>query len=289
MRLFVHPVLCLGLTLIAVSLLVSRSVMAQPAALSRSSSMSEAFFAANQLRAAGQRVTRLYLESGTGVRPNRTRSLLEQETRAYDELLSKLSRQRLDPQLYRHITKVVSSWAELKPVVTSKFGRENAELAYSLSEQLYIQTSKVTSHLEDQAQSEMGYLADVAGRNAAFAERIAKSAFLYATTRRAGALVDFETWRKEYTDGYARLEDSPLNDEYTRSNLKLGRMMWMFFDDVLTVIVRKNDTSRMLEVAKSVDGMWEIAQSSKKQYEVMFRQQLRQGGQFAAQPARRGS
>lgn len=255
----------------------------------RDANLSEAFFAANQLRATGQRVARLYLESGTNVRPNKTRQLLEQEVKAYDQLIAELKRQKQDATLQKHLGKVEESWAELKPMVTARFSLDKAELAYSISEQLYIQTSKATSLLETQAESETGYLSDVAGRNAAFAERIAKAAFLFALTKKSGSLVDFETWKKEYIDGYERLETSNLNDDYAKGNLKLGRMMWSLFDDVLSNMIKKSDTSRMLDVAKSVDGMWDIAQSSKKQYEAMFRQQLKQGNQVASQPARKGS
>ncbi len=261
----------------------------QVTAARRDTNLSETFFATNQLRASGQRIARLYLESGTGVRPNKTRTLLEQEMKVYDQLILDLQRQKQDVTLQKHLGKVAETWAELRPIVNSRFGLEKAELVYSLSEQLYIQTSKATSLLETQADSETGYLSDVAGRNAAFAERIAKAAFLFALTKKSGSLVDFETWKKEYMDGFERLESSNLNDDYAKGNLKLGRMMWVLFDDILSNMVKKNDTTRMLDVAKSVDGMWEIAHSSKKQYEAQFRQQIKQGGQLASQPVRKGS
>ncbi|MDX2220188.1 MAG: hypothetical protein SF172_14325 [Burkholderiales bacterium] len=267
----------------------SPSYAQAPAAARRSADASEAFFAANQLRASGQRIARLYLETGAGVRPNRTRVMLEQEIKSYEQLLDGLLRERNDKTLQKHVARVEEAWKELKPMVTSPFGRDRAELVYSLSEQLYIQTAKATTYLEDRAQSEAGYLSDVAGRNAAFAERIAKAAFLFSITRKSGSLVDFETWKKEYTDGYERLEKSELNDDYARANLRLGRMMWVMFDATLSEIIKKNDTTRMLDIAKSVDGMWEIAQSSKKQYEVMFRQQMKQGNQLASQPPQKGS
>lgn len=278
----------LGLTAIA-ALSTTRAHAQSQSPARRAADSSEAFFAANQLRASGQRIARLFLEAGAGVRPNRTRVMLDLEIKSYEDLLAALRRERGDATLQKHVTRVDETWGEFRSIVTSRFSGDRAELAYAVSEQLYIQTAKATSHLEDRADSETGYLSDVAGRNAAFAERIAKAAFLFSITKKAGSMVDFETWKKEYMDGYERLEKSELNDDYARGNLKLGRMMWVLFDATLTDIIRKNDTTRMLEIAKSVDGMWEIAQSSKKQYEAMFRLQLKQGTQFAAQPARKGS
>jgi hypothetical protein len=254
-----------------------------------SGKLSEQFFSANYLRAAGQRITRLHLEANAGVRPKRTKMLLDAEIKLYESELTAINAMKGDATLRKHIGKVNEVWLELKSQLGLPFTRQGADLIYSTSEQLYIQTAKITSYLEDAAQSEAGYLADVAGRNAAFAERIAKAAYLFALNKNSGSLVDFETWKKEYTDGLARLEAAELNDDYTRGNLKLGRMMWGFFDNVVTDIVRKQDTTRMLEVSKSVDGMWEIAQSSKKQYEELFRRQSRIDSQFAAQPSRKGS
>lgn len=273
--------------------MVNQPLHAQPAASTsvRKAGLSELFFTANQLRASGQRIARLYLEGGLEVRPNKTRLLLEPEIKLYATHLEELKRQKHDATLQKHLAKVAEAWTEMRPIASSSFmfSKENAERLYDLSEQLFIQTSKITYHLEDQADSETGYLADVSGRNAALSERIAKAALFHALTRKSGSLVDFETWKKEYVDGYAKLEESNMNDEYAKSNLKLGRMMWDMFEVTITGVTRKSDTARLIDISKCADGMWDIAQSSKKQYEVMFRQQLQQGGQYAAKAARSGS
>jgi hypothetical protein len=258
---------------------------------SRKASLSESFFTASQLRASGQRIARLYLEGGLELRPHRTRILIEQEIKSYSARMDELKRQKQDVILQKHLAKVMEAWTEMRPLAASgyTFSKEHAERVYDLSEQLYIHTSKIAYHLEDQAESESGYLADVSGRNAALSERIAKAALLYAITKKGGSLVDFATWKKEYTDGYAKLEETGMNDEYAKSNLKLGRMMWDMFEVTITGVTRKSDATRLIDISKCADGMWDIAQSSKKQYEVMFRQQMQQGGQLAGKASRGGS
>ncbi|MBL8519333.1 MAG: hypothetical protein JNK75_01560, partial [Betaproteobacteria bacterium] len=218
----------------------------------------------------------------------RTQTALEKEIRQIDGALAALrGHQPQDAKQRRDFQKAHATleelWAEQRPVLLRKFEPARAQSVYDASEQLYIYASKLTFITEDALDSQAGYLVDVAGRLQSTSERIAKAAIFSLLTGRMGPMVDFATWKKEYLDGYRELMSSPLNDDYQRRNLELGRVMWSLYDDIVGAATRGRDDQRILEISKCADGMWEIAQGSRGSYVAL----MRRGEGMAATGARR--
>ena len=234
--------------------------------------------AAGKLRASSQRVARVYLESGLELRPQRTRIALVAELANVDSSLDSLRKltfkgDKEKRDLKRALDSLTAQWAELKLVLNSKYSANKTQTVYDVSEQMYIYSSKITFLLEDANNSEAGYMIDVAGRLQSTSERIAKAAIHGIVSRNSSAAVDFITWKKEYIDAYRELVDSPLNDDYQKRNLELGKTMWSLFDDIITRATNRSDVSQILDISKCADGMWSIGQSSRTAYVAAFRTQ----------------
>ncbi len=240
--------------------------------------MMDASLASGKMRASSQRVARLYLESGSAMRPNRTQIALEAEVANVDSSFEALKKATLvddkgKRDLKRALDSLSGQWAELKPVVSSKYVSGNAQMVYDVSEQMYIYSSKITFLFELANNSESGYMIDVAGRLQSNSERIAKAAIHGINSGNSSAAVDFITWKKEYVDGYRELVGSPLNDDYQKRNLELGKVMWGLFDEIITRAASRGDVSQILDISKCADGMWSITQSSQVAYVAAFKAQ----------------
>lgn len=236
----------------------------------------DASLAAGKLRASSQRVARLYLESGAEMRPHRTQIALAAELTNVESSLVTLKnvilkddKERRD--LKRALESLGGQWAELNPVLRSKYSAAKTQTVYDVSEQMYIYSSKITFLFETASNSEAGYMIDVAGRLQSNSERIAKAAIHGITSRNMSSAVDFITWKKEYLEGYRELVGSPLNDDYQRRNLDLGKTMWGFFDEIISRATNRSDVSQILDISKCADGMWSITQSSRTTYVAAFR------------------
>ena len=271
---------CIAFALLAVSTATQSAPIAprqQSSQQFTQVSLMDSSLAAGKVRASSQRVARLYLESAYAFRPERTRIALEREIQNVESGLAALrtfspADDKAKRDLRRAIESLTQFWAELKPVVSRRYAAENTQLVYDVSEQMYIYASKVTFLFEDVANSEAGYMVDVSGRLQSMSERISKAAIYGIATRRSSATVDFITWKKEYLDSYAEIAGSPLNDDYQRRNLTLGKTMWALFDDILTSATSRFDATRILDISKCADGMWDIAQSSQATYVAAFKQ-----------------
>ncbi|MBL8515272.1 MAG: type IV pili methyl-accepting chemotaxis transducer N-terminal domain-containing protein [Betaproteobacteria bacterium] len=235
-----------------------------------------AAISAGELRASTQRGARLYLESAKALRPVRTQSNLEKELKSIDAAIAVLrgyapadAKQKRDYQ--KALATIEDLWAETKPVLTRAYEPARAQFVYDYSEQLYIYAAKLTFITEDALDSQAGYLVDVAGRLQSTSERIAKAAIHSLLSGKTSPLVDFATWKKEYLDGYRELTQSPLNDDYQRRNLELGRVMWALYDDIVGAATRGRDDQRILEISKCADGMWDIAKGSRASYVALMR------------------
>lgn len=231
----------------------------------------DAALSAGKLRASSQRVARLYLESGRGLRVQRTRIALASEIAIVDASLAALRKISLRGEkekrdLQRALDAVSAQWAELRTVLTTPYAPDRAQMVYDISEQMYIYSSKTTFLFEDLNNSEAGYMTDVAGRLQSNSERISKAAIHGIISRNASSAVDFIAWKKEYIEAYRELVGSPLNDDFQKRNLELGNILWGFFDDVITRAAERSDISQILAISKCADGMWDIAQSSRITY-----------------------
>ena len=238
----------------------------------------DAALSAGMLRASSQRAARLYLESGLELRPRRTQNALATELAnvgasfaALRNVILKGDKEKRD--LKRALDSLTEQWAELKPVLESKYRSDKTQTVYDVSEQMYIYASKITFLFEDVNSSEAGYMIDVAGRLQSNSERIAKAAIHGILSGKSGSSVDFITWNKEYLDAYRELAGSPLNDESQTRNLELGNVMWGLFDNIITRATTRSDVSQVLDISKCADGMWEIAQSSRTGYVTALKKQ----------------
>lgn len=236
----------------------------------------DASLAAGRVRASSQRVARLYLESAYRHRPERTRIAIEREIGDVESALAALGKftpedDKAKRELRRALESLNQFWVELKPIISTRHAGKHAQTTYDISEQMYIYASKITFLFEGIGNSEASYMVDVSGRMQVTSERIAKAAIHGIASQRAGAASDFIAWKKEFLAAYSEVSASPLNDDYQTRMLDLGKTLWTFYDAVVTEAVARSDATRILEISKCADGMWDVAQSSQATYVMAFK------------------
>lgn len=262
----------LVLSMFGVPALVDAKNLARAAdAQARSERQSaEALLLMCDLRARTQRVARLYLESGSLAKVERTGYSLARERAALDSLYARLS---LAPAVAadRSTSRALGLWQELKAVIDTPYSRSQGDLAYALSEELYNHTQKAAQSLESQITSDSAFAMDVSTRAMAQSERIAKALIQSSLTRSRSAASDLESWTRELAAGMAQLEGVRVNDNYIRDNVALGRVLSLSYTSYVNAAMRSFKPTALGDVASASDALWSILAATRDRYEFSFR------------------
>lgn len=223
---------------------------------------------AGLLRLQGQRVAKLYLQSGAGLNGAAAVQQIAKAIAQGDAELSRLEQRHAgQPAVARTLGRCAGAWRELKDTAQQLFGPANAERIAQLAEELSNQTSRLGLQLESGADSGAGRLIDLSTRQSMLAQRLARL-FMQAQRgdRSQGLLVDMEQTRKEFDTGLRELETAPENTAPARDAIGLARQQWIFFDSAVLQTQAKAAGGKALDVATTSERIQEVLAAVTSQY-----------------------
>lgn len=223
---------------------------------------------AGTLRVQGQRVAKLYLQSGAGLNTGAAKQQIELAVAQGDAELKRLEQRHAgQPAVARTVGRSASAWRELTDAAQQPYGPAGAERAAQLAEELSNQASRLGLQLESGADSGSGRLIDLSTRQNMLAQRLAR---LYMQAQRGdrsqGLLVDMEQTRKEFDTGLRELEGAPENTGPARDALGLARQQWIFFDGAVRQTQAKAAGGKPLDVVTTSERIQEVLAAVTAQY-----------------------
>ena len=215
---------------------------------------------AGTLRVQGQRVAKLYLQSGAGLNAAAARQQIDKAVAQGDGELKRLEQRHAgQPAVARSVSRCAAAWRGLRDAAQQPYDPAGAERVAQLAEELSNQASRLGLQLESGADGESGRLIDLSTRQNMLAQRLAR---LYMQAQRGdrsqGLLVDIEQTRKEFDTGLRELEGAPENTGPARDALALARQQWIFFDGAVRQTQAKAAGGKALDVATTSERIEEV-------------------------------
>jgi hypothetical protein len=210
-----------------------------------------------RMRALSQRLAKTYIQTTLNVLPERARDILlatqGQVSRGLTELLGANPPADVTPLL-----KNLESRSQALFALTSAAPRPDSVTdVVRLADAMLDSAEDVTRAYEKNAPQASVRVVNVAGRQRMLSQRAARSFFLLATPQPPKTVrAQLEQTRKEFSEGLAYLQASPVSTPTIRNELELARSQWLFFDSAL-----KNPTAP--------DTLQTVATTSERVYEVM--------------------
>jgi hypothetical protein len=223
---------------------------------------------AGGVRLQGQRIAKLYLQSGLGLNAAAATRQIGQAVAQTDGELKRLERHGKKAAIQRTLARCQATWQELRAAIGQPYGPAAAERVSRLAEELAIHAGKLALQIEAEAETPAGRLVDGSARLNMLAQRLAR---LYmqaqAGDRSQGLLVDLEQTRKEFAAGLSELERAPENTPASREVLGLASTQWIFFDGAVRQIQGKGtDGKAPLNVATTSERIQETLAAVTAQY-----------------------
>jgi hypothetical protein len=223
---------------------------------------------AGGVRLQGQRIAKLYLQSGLGLNAAAATRQIGQAVAQTDGELKRLERYGKKPAIQRTLARCDAAWQELRATIGKPYGPALAERFGQIAEELAIHAGKLALQIEAEAETPAGRLVDGSARLNMLAQRLAR---LYmqaqAGDRSQGLLVDLEQTRKEFAAGLSELERAPENTPASREALGLANTQWIFFDGAVRQMQAKGaDGKAPLNVATTSERIQETLAAVTLQY-----------------------
>lgn len=223
---------------------------------------------AGGVRLQGQRIAKLYLQSGLGLNAAAATRQIGQAVTQTDGELKRLERYGKRPAIQRTLARCDAAWQELRAAIGKAYSPAAAERVSQLAEELAIHAGKLALQIEAEAETPAGRLVDGSARLNMLAQRLAR---LYmqaqAGDRSQGLLVDLEQTRKEFDAGLKELDRAPENTPASRDALGLARNQWIFFDGAVRQMQGKGaDGKAPLNVATTSERIRETLAAVTMQY-----------------------
>lgn len=186
---------------------------------------------AGRLRLQSQRLAKLYLQDGLGIRAETARRQLVAGHAQVEKDLTALADYARRPRAQRTQARCVELWNDYRAALARPYAPDSAQRVNYLAEELMIVAGKLAMQIEEEADTPVARLLDLAQRQSMLAQRLARLYLLAQSGDRSrGRRVDVEQARKEFVAGLAELDAAPENTPASREALALAKTQWLFFE-----------------------------------------------------------
>ncbi len=219
--------------------------------------LSTAINRAGKMRALSQRVSKAYVQATLGVMPDRAQDILLVSQRLIGHGMTELTAGGPPPELQPLLQTLLKDTTSLASLTDKPPKADDVAAVVRAADAMLASAEQVTQAYEKLSTQGAARVVNVAGRQRMLSQRAARAYFLLATAKPPPELRgQLDTARKEFNEGLAYLQASPMSTPHIRNELELAQGQWVFFETAL----QKNP---------SPDALKTVATTSERVFDVM--------------------
>jgi len=237
---------------------------------------------AGRLRLQSQRLAKLYLQGGLGIRPETARQQLATGRAQVEKELAALADYARKPRTQRTLARSGELWNDYRAALTRPYAADSAQRVNYLAEELMIVAGKLAMQIEEEADTPVARLLDLAQRQSMLAQRLARLYLLAQSGDHSrGRRVDVEQARKEFAAGLAELDAAPENTPASREALTLAKTQWLFFEQAVSDL--------QTQTSGTAAGAQHVASTSERIMEALDAVSAQYARDYAGEAGRGGA
>ncbi|MCG2577451.1 type IV pili methyl-accepting chemotaxis transducer N-terminal domain-containing protein [Dechloromonas sp. XY25] len=246
--------------------------LAQPAALAKggdAGQVAQDIASAGRLRMQSQRLAKLYVQAGMGLKSGAARQQIDATIVEVDAEFGRLARYAKKANIQRNQARSEALWQEMRVALKKTPDAAASERVNQIADELMVHAGKLAMQIEGESETPVGRLLDLSTRLNMLSQRLARLYLqAYAGNRTQGVLVDIEQARKEFAGGLQELDAARKNSSASREAIGLARNQWIFFDGAISDLGkggRREDKSAQ-NVATSSERIAQVLDQTSLQY-----------------------
>jgi len=237
---------------------------------------------AGRLRLQSQRLAKLYLQDGLGIRPETARRQLAAGSAQVEKDLVALADYARRPRTQRTLARSAELWNDYRAALARPYAADSVQRVNYLAEELMIAAGRLAMQIEEEADTPVARLLDLAQRQSMLAQRLARLYLLAQSGDRSrGRRVDVEQARKEFAAGLAELDAAPENTPASREALALAKTQWLFFEQAVGDL--------QTQTPGNADGAGHAASTSERIVEALDAVSAQYARDYAGEAGRGGA
>ncbi|MBS1139291.1 MAG: hypothetical protein H6R13_744 [Proteobacteria bacterium] len=233
---------------------------------------------AGRLRMQSQRLAKLYLQAGIGLKAGQARQQIDATIGDVDAEFVRLARYGRKPNVQRVYARSEALWQEMRGALKKAPDTAAVERFNQISDEMMVHTGKLAMLIEGEGETPVGRLLDLSSRLNMLSQRLARLYLqAYGGNQTQGVLVDIEQARKEFASGLLELDMARENSLASRDAIGLARNQWVFFDSAIRELgkVERREERAAQNVVSSSERIAQVLDQTSLQYIKDFAEGVR--------------
>lgn len=254
-------------------LVVSSAVQAIPQVASAKTidagQIAQDIASAGRLRMQSQRLAKLYLQAGIGLKAGQARHQIDATIGDVDAEFVRLARYGRKPNVQRVYARSEALWQELRVAATKAPDIAAVERFNQIADDMMVHTGKLAMLIEGEGETPVGRLLDLSSRLNMLSQRLARLYLqAYGGNQTQGVLIDIEQARKEFATGLQELDMARENTPACRDAISLARNQWIFFDSAISELrkLERKEERAAQNVISSSERIAQVLDQTSLQY-----------------------